>query len=564
LVTSRNAAWTANITTIPLQTWPLDTAIDYLQRESGRPDLNEPNAREIAETLGALPLALAHAAAYLRGMRMVTPARYLEHINEHLKNAPRGAEYARSVFATFNTAITQAEKEAAGAAAVLCFAASFAPDAIPDELFRQPIENYAGRLQPLVPDGAALDLCSVVADDLRLDEALGVLDRLSLLAFSASSRTYSMHRLVQRASRDVVGSASRGWPECAIGVAVAAFPFPEFAMWPQCEGLLPHARAALDALPSETAFSPAGELADRCAVYLARRGDFSAAEQLHVRALAIRETGLGLEHPDVALSLNNLANVYWEQGRYDEAEQLHKRALAIREQALGPRQPDVASSLGNLANVYCLQERYDEAEPLHKRALAIWEKAFGPEHLHVAMCLNNLAAVYTEQRRFEEADPLHKRALAIREKALGPEHPEVALSLVGIADVYYEQRRYDEAEQLHKRALTIREKVLGAEHPSVARSLSDLAMVYKAQGRFEEAEPLYQRALPVLKKALGPEHLDVATALSDLAGLYNAQRRSGDAESLYIRALAIRENSLGRDNPRTKEVRDKLQALRSG
>ena len=60
------------------------------------------------------------------------------------------------------------------------------------------------------------------------------------------------------------------------------------------------------------------------------------AEPLFERALAIWETALGPEHPDVATSLNNLAMLYYDQGQYAKAEPLYQRALAIREKALGP------------------------------------------------------------------------------------------------------------------------------------------------------------------------------------------------------------------------------------
>ena len=40
------------------------------------------------------------------------------------------------------------------------------------------------------------------------------------------------------------------------------------------------------------------------------------------------------------------------QGRYADAEPLYKRSLAIREKALGPDHPDVATSLNNLAELY--------------------------------------------------------------------------------------------------------------------------------------------------------------------------------------------------------------------
>jgi Tetratricopeptide repeat len=46
----------------------------------------------------------------------------------------------------------------------------------------------------------------------------------------------------------------------------------------------------------------------------------------------------------VGQSLNNLANVYWMQGKYSEAEGLYKRALVIREKALGATHPDVGQS----------------------------------------------------------------------------------------------------------------------------------------------------------------------------------------------------------------------------
>jgi hypothetical protein len=50
----------------------------------------------------------------------------------------------------------------------------------------------------------------------------------------------------------------------------------------------------------------------------------------------------------------------------------------------------VAKSLNNLAGLYYAQGKYTQAEPLYKRSLAIREKAFGPDHPVVGMSLNNL------------------------------------------------------------------------------------------------------------------------------------------------------------------------------
>src|SRR5262249_21348401 len=52
------------------------------------------------------------------------------------------------------------------------------------------------------------------------------------------------------------------------------------------------------------------------------------AESLFKRSLAIRETALGPDHPDVGQSLNNLANLHYKTGRYADALPLIARAIA--------------------------------------------------------------------------------------------------------------------------------------------------------------------------------------------------------------------------------------------
>jgi tetratricopeptide (TPR) repeat protein len=44
------------------------------------------------------------------------------------------------------------------------------------------------------------------------------------------------------------------------------------------------------------------------------QGDLAGARPLYERALAIREKGLGPDHPDTAQSLNNLAGQLYDQG----------------------------------------------------------------------------------------------------------------------------------------------------------------------------------------------------------------------------------------------------------
>src|SRR3974390_617504 len=75
-----------------------------------------------------------------------------------------------------------------------------------------------------------------------------------------------------------------------------------------------------------------------------------------------------------AAQLNQQAIQLYQQGRYADAEPLYKRSLAILEKALGLNDPNVASLLNNLAELYEAQGRYADAEPILKSSLAIREK----------------------------------------------------------------------------------------------------------------------------------------------------------------------------------------------
>ncbi|WP_363268433.1 tetratricopeptide repeat-containing protein [Okeania sp. SIO2B3] len=239
-----------------------------------------------------------------------------------------------------------------------------------------------------------------------------------------------------------------------------------------------------------------------------------------------------------------MALLYRDQGRYTEAEPLYKNSLAIREKVLGVDHPSVAESLNNLADIYSHQGRYSEAEPLLQRSLAIDEKALGAENPSIAISLNNLGTFYHKQGRYSEAEPLYQRSLAILEKAWGADHPSVATSLNNLAEINYDQRRHSEAESFYQRSLAITEKALGADHPAVATTLNNLGVFYCGQEKYSEAKLLLQRALAIREKALGADHPDVATSLHSLALFYQAQGNTTDAIDFHHRGMEVEETTL--------------------
>jgi tetratricopeptide (TPR) repeat protein len=144
------------------------------------------------------------------------------------------------------------------------------------------------------------------------------------------------------------------------------------------------------------------------------------------RVVTIFESSLGEQHPNVAVALNNLAQLLQATNRLGEAEPLMRRALAIDEQSFGATHPNVARHLNNLAQLLKATNRLTEAEPLMRRTLAIDEQSFGAIHPNVAIDLNNLAQLLKTTNRLAEAEPLMRRALTIVlefERRNGYEYP---------------------------------------------------------------------------------------------------------------------------------------------
>ena len=104
-----------------------------------------------------------------------------------------------------------------------------------------------------------------------------------------------------------------------------------------------------------------------------QEGRLARAEKYFLEALSEAENS-GASEDLLAASLNNLAAVYRAQGKYAQAEPLYQRALGIYETALGPEHPHVADTLENYADLLRKMERDVEAEEMEKRAKAIRAK----------------------------------------------------------------------------------------------------------------------------------------------------------------------------------------------
>lgn len=499
-------------------------------------------ALQIVEELGGLPLALDQAGAYMEESAY--------HLKGYLKLYQRqrtallkrrgglATDHPEPVATTWALSFERVEQADPLAAELLRFCAFLDPDAIPEELLQS-----AARVSHTPEDATS-------PDELRINAAIEVLLRFSLIQRNAKTETLTIHRLVQAVIQDAMDEETqRWWAEKVIRTLHQAFPHAiNVENWPVCQRYLPHVLACVSYIEQWSfIFSEAAKLLNQAGYYLKEQARYIDAERLYQQALSIREKAFGTDNLETAQSIYNLARLYFEQGRYEKAEQLYLQTLSICERIAGTENSDIAQSLNSLALLYWIQDRYEEAEPLFQQAIAIREQIFGPEHPDTAHCLNNLALLYTSQGRYEEAERLHLRVLAIRKKAWQPDHLDTAQSLQNLASLYYirgDQSKYREAEELFRRSLAIREKILGSEHPQTAKSLHNLALFYEAQGHYTEAEQLYQRALAIREKILGQENSKTIATIKSYVSLLRKMLREQEATILEERMKAHQHSQL--------------------
>ena len=198
----------------------------------------------------------------------------------------------------------------------------------------------------------------------------------------------------------------------------------------------------------------------------------------------IVDTGLFTE-PDIETAniRMGLGEAYHESGQFSKALKEFQTAKDIYEQELGLEHPDTAMSYNDMGIVYCRQGDYAAALAWYEKALTIREKVLGLEHPDTAGSYNNIGSVYHEQGEYAKALEWYAKALTIFEKVLGLEHPDTATSYNNVGAAYANQGDYPEALEWHEKALKIREKKLGSEHPRTQNTLNNIAIVKQASKR---------------------------------------------------------------------------------
>ncbi|MFJ9445992.1 tetratricopeptide repeat protein [Kitasatospora sp. NPDC101235] len=447
---------------------------------------------DLAEELGHLPLALAHAAAYMINTRR-SCGRYLELLRDRSRNldavlpARSGADgYRGPVTAALLLALDAAmQEEPVGLAGpVLGLAALLDPTGHPQGLWStEAVLEHLGNVRGT----------PVTADD-ALD-ALALLHNYSLVTVTETAdREVTLHALTARAALDI----DPGSPQSSHAAADALL-----ELWPSADysvqGLAATLRANTDVLAGHSTadlIQPSlglHPLLFRCGLSLSDAGLYTTSLQYWRNLSTMSEHLLGTDHVDTLSARNNLAHSYSETGDTDQAVVLQEQILADRERILDTDHPQIFIARNNLAATYWRAGRTDDATSLQEQILADCRRILGADHPHTLIARHNLGTTYTDAGRIDDAISLKEQVLTDRRRILGADHPHTLMASNNLAVSYWCAGEPDRAMEMLRQAIADFDRVLGPDHPDTELARENL-LVIAQNPQFDAAQASSSRS----------------------------------------------------------------------
>ena len=265
------------------------------------------------------------------------------------------------------------------------------------------------------------------------------------------------------------------------------------------------------------------------------RNNLVGAQENFEQAISVIEAARGPEDPLLLPILDNLTRLYIKQWAFDKAIQTSWRACHIREKKLGVEHPDTAINLNQLATLY-----FDSVRLLpHEQSAANSESSAGS-----SLETEN---IQDDAAKLSMAESLYQKVLAAQEKHFGADSVRLVDVLESLGSVSRTEGNLTQAEQSHTRAISIIEKSFGREDLKLVEPVHQMAELKAVDGSYSEAEKLYQRALEIDEQKLGSKDPSLRPLLIGYATLLEKMQKPDQAKELAKRAASL-------PMPRTREA----------
>lgn len=614
IITSRMRHWPDTFVTLPIDVMTEEEAINLLNASIRNTKLKEINEkRELAKTLGYLPLALAQAGAYIH-QNQISVSNYLQlyktHETELLSTNPT-CELANntSVATTWNISLSKLVQESIEnheplyALDLIMVCAYLAPENISRDFLLTWFKEAYPNLK---------------SHDLILPRIIGQLWKYSLI-HTDDEKSIGIHRLLQSVlrtqhNRIIKINNNVQYPARTVQwfdkvLLTCAIYYELFAMEGQFldQNFLSHLQsleAQAQLLQLNNPRLRFAKFSNMTGMTFYSLGDLKSALYYFMRALKIAESesvndkstigyvynniGLSLdimgdpknanvyldkslkmaqqypnEYDFLEITMSNLGQNYKHLGEAQKAKQLLEKSAELIAKRYGNDGVWAAMNLCRLGEVYGDLGDNIQARDTFKKALTIREKYFGKNDRKVAETLISLAEVYINSGEPKAAKESFQRSLDIYEKVYGKNHILNARILTGLGSAFRELNNPVQSKKILEEALLIRKQYYNSEHLHVIETLEELGKTYAKLGDFQQAKNLLEEARKFQSQYYGENHIIVGNILFHLSQVYLSLKDINTARDLMKISHTIFMRSYGKEHSLTKKSDNLFQQMSS-
>jgi CO dehydrogenase nickel-insertion accessory protein CooC1 len=542
LITSRNQAWSHSAEPLEVDVFTRDESVGHLLRHV--PELDVADAKQVADALGHLPLAVEQASAWLEQTGM--PARvYVEQLmtqSTRILALNQPSDYPMPVVATWNLSFDRLKQRSPAAVRLLQLCAFFSPGPISMDLLYSDEMN-----ESLLPFDETL------SEKLMLGRVIRDISRFALVKVDQGSNSLQIHRLVQAVIRSQMTDeeqveARHEVHKILTGARPRQGETDDPANWSTYDIIWPHLGPSI----AEECDDPrTRQLLIDWVRYQWKHGEFEAGLALARRLEVLWAHRLGPDHQQTLHLQFHIANVLRSQGRFGEARDLDTYVLERQRAVLGPDHPHslmTANGLG--ADLRALGD-FQESLASDRETYESFKEQFGEDYPRTLIAAHNLGCSLRLVGDCFTARRLDEETLDRQRQVLGREHPSTLQSVASLALDLRAAGAFRESVDLLRDTWAKYREVLGDDMTDTLRTAASLAVSLRKAGEQAEAMNLAQDTYERYKRRYGSGAPDALSCALNLACDYAATGDMPRALQLVSEVKAANQADLGDNHPNT-------------
>ena len=560
-------------------------------------EIEEKLLTELIQNLGAFPLAVAQAAAYVANTPEATLNTYLKQYYKtfHKTNLIGVPSFE----ATFKISLKKIKKRQPLAYKIFKCCAYLANSGIPYNLLEKILANLKLSIKQKKMASLKKSLKNLLGyfndsnkrqeiklldkkDDLSLNEILKVLTKLFMVEYSENLHSMNIQKLAQTFITKQDESMfrqkifkSRLKP---VGEALCSFyPFKDkFSLdYIGVRNLKPHLENIIHQFESIFPEKLRKKSSEKANLYWRLR---IALNDLNLNVLGERTQQVLKSEEEIfamyaewktsdqefmAKRWDNLGYARWIVSSHPDHRKsaifAHQQALKIREQ-LYPKKdnPNLAISYDYLGNIYSYSEELKPALNHYSEAVAIYEKYPSKHREDLAGSYHNLATVYEELGKqncvyINKAIYFYEKAREIfleknrdnrEQKETGQKNPDLIICSKNLGEAYAAAGRMHKSMQILTETLQLANNLYaGDPHPILGYCYTSMGNIYYSFGNLQQARKSFEKAFEIQKHCdrENPKSIELAACHKRLGNIYRALGEFKKAREEYEMVLAIRK-----------------------